>query len=77
MIQAVDPRQLEVLRAYAAGQLGTRGAIEAFGAHDYADRIIALAQNDLAFPQPAATPRHEANVARARAILQPWLRHAG
>jgi len=75
MSQAINPDQLDVLRAYAAGQLGTRRAIEALGAHDYADLVIGLAQNDLDFPKPAATPTHEAHLARARAILQPRLRH--
>lgn len=69
--------QLDTLRAYAAGKLGTREAIAAAGLHDYADLVIALAQNDLALPKPADTPRREANVARARALLQPRLRHGG
>jgi hypothetical protein len=76
MRQPISPEQLEVLRAYAAGQIGTRRAIDAIGAHDYADLVIALVQSDLDFPKPAATPTHEANLARARAILQPRLRHA-
>jgi hypothetical protein len=76
MSQAISPDQLEALRAYAAGHIGTRRAIEAIGAHDYADLVIALMQSDLDFPRPAATPTHEANLARARAILQPRLRHA-
>lgn len=67
--------QLDTLRAYAAGKLGTREAIAAAGLHDYADLVIALAQNDLPFPKPAATPRHEWHLTRARAILQPLLRH--
>lgn len=75
MSQAISPEQLAALRAYAAGQLGTRRAIEAIGAHDYADLVIALAQNDLNFPKPPATPAHEAHLARVRAILQPRLRH--
>ncbi len=66
----------EVLRQYANGLLGTHGTIEAIGAHDYADLIIAMAQAGLDFPKPSATPAHEAQVARARAILQPRLRHA-
>ncbi len=65
-----------VLRQYSDGLLGTHGTIEAIGAHDYADLIIAMAQADLDFPKPAATPAHEAQLARARAILQPRLRHA-
>jgi len=77
MSAAIRSEQLEILRAYAAGRLGTRRAIEALGAHDYADLVIALAQNDLDFPKPSATPAHAAHVARARAILQPRLRHGG
>lgn len=64
-----------VLRRYAAGLLGTRSTIEAIGAHDYADLVIAMAQADLDFPKPPTTPAHEAQVARARALLQPLLRH--
>ena len=64
-----------VLRQYASGQLGTRRTIEALGVHDYADLVIAMAQADLEFPKPAATPAHDARVARASAILQPRLRH--
>jgi hypothetical protein len=64
-----------LLGRYAAGELGTRRTIEAIGARDYADLVIAMAQADLPFPKPAATPSHEANVVRARAILQPRLRH--
>jgi hypothetical protein len=63
-----------VPQRYGAGQLGTRRTIEALGARDYADLVIALAQIDLAFPKPSMTPAHEARVARARAILQPRLR---
>ena len=66
-----------VLRQYAGGQLGTRRTIEVIGAHDYADLIIAMAEAGLDFPKPAATPAHEANVARASAILQPRLRRGG
>lgn len=67
--------QLSTLRDYAAGRLGTRQAIESLGVHDYADLVIALAQQDLNLPKPAATPKHDAHLARARAILQPLLRH--
>ena len=73
----LDPQRLETLRAYAAGRLGTRQTIERAGMHDYADLVIALAQNDLEMPKPAETPRREAHLARARAILQPRLRHGG
>jgi len=64
-----------VLRRYADGLLGTRSAIETIGARDYADLVIAMAQADLDFPKPPSTPAHEAQVARARALLQPLLRH--
>lgn len=70
-----DP--LATLRAYAGGQIGTRTAIEDLGFRDYADLVIAMAQNDLAFPKPSLTPAHDMHVARARAILQPRLRHGG
>ena len=71
-----QPELEAVLRRYADGLIGTRGAIEAIGAHDYADLLIAMAQSGLSMPRPPATPAHEARVARARAILQPRLRHA-
>jgi hypothetical protein len=74
-MDTVDASQLAILRAYAAGQLGTREAIERAGLHDYADLVIGLARNDLEFPRPAETAARAANVARARAILQPRLRH--
>jgi hypothetical protein len=77
MSKELDPEQLEALRAYSAGRLGTRETIERMGMHDYADLVIALAQNDLEMPKPAATPAHEAHLVRARAILQPRLRHGG
>jgi hypothetical protein len=66
-----------VLRRYAAGEIGTRATIEALGAHDYADLVIALAQADLPFPKPSGSARHDADVARASAILQPRLRQGG
>jgi hypothetical protein len=72
----MTPNEKEaLLRRYAAGQLGTRRTIEALGIHDYADLVIALAQANIDFPKPTASPLHDANVARARAILQPLLRH--
>jgi hypothetical protein len=77
MTITITQAQLETLRAYAAGRAGTRDTIEALGFRDYADLIIALAQTDLPFPKPDATPAHEANVARATAILQPRLRNGG
>jgi hypothetical protein len=69
--------QLATLRAYAAGQLGTRRAIEQLKLHDFADLVIALSQNDLDLPKPADTPLHAAQIAQASAILQPRLRHGG
>jgi hypothetical protein len=75
MSLVISPDQLTALRAYAAGQVGTRRTIEAIGAHDYADLVIALAQNELDLPKPKVTPDHEAHLARLRAILQPRLRH--
>ena len=70
-----NPDWLATLRAYAAGQRGTRQTIEALGLHDYADLVIALAQHELDFPKPAETPARAAQVARATAILQPLLHH--
>jgi hypothetical protein len=69
--------QLEALRDYARGLLGTREAIERTGVEDYAELIIALAQHDLDLPKPADTPERKANLERATAILQPLLRRAG
>jgi hypothetical protein len=70
-------QQLEVLRDYAAGLLGTRRALERGGFDDYADLVIALSRHDLDLPRPAETPERQANLERARAILQPRLRNAG
>ncbi|MCI0468327.1 MAG: hypothetical protein L0Y57_15225 [Beijerinckiaceae bacterium] len=69
-----SPEQLETLRQYAAGMLGTRQAIARAGLDDYAGLMIAMARNGLAFPKPADTPKRRANVELARAILQPRLR---
>jgi hypothetical protein len=44
---------------------------------DYADLVIALAQNDLDMPRPTESAARKANLARASAILQPLLRHGG
>jgi hypothetical protein len=74
MSKDLSPDQLETIRAYAAGRLGTRATIDRTGMHDYADLLIALAQNDLDLPKPTATQAHESRVARARSILQPRLR---
>lgn len=62
------------LRRYADGHVGTRDTIEALGARDYGDLIVAMAQAGLAFPKPTASAAHDARVARASAILQPRLR---
>jgi hypothetical protein len=70
----IGPEQLEVLRQYAGGALGTRQAIERAGLKDFADLLIALAQNDLDLPKPADTPRRRANFELASAVLQPRLR---
>jgi hypothetical protein len=75
MDSAMTDNHLAALREYAAGQLGTRRAIERLEMRDYADLVIALAQNDLDLPKPADTPAHQAHLIRARAILQPRLRH--
>lgn len=71
----VDSKQIEALRDYAGGLLGTRQTIELTGMHDYADLIIAMAQSDLDFPKPTDSPKHRAQVERAAAILQPLLHH--
>jgi hypothetical protein len=65
---------LAALRAYSAGQAGTRRTLERLGLHDYADLVIALAQHGLDFPKPAETPSHTAQFAASRAILGPLLR---
>lgn len=77
MDTAADQEQLAALCAYAEGRLGTRRAIERLGVRDYADLVIALAQHGLDLPKPPDTPRHRAQVARARAILQPLLHDGG
>jgi hypothetical protein len=69
--------QLEALRDYAAGRLGTRQTIERAGLEDFADLVIALAENDLDLPKPADTPKRRANLELARALLQPRLRSHG
>ncbi len=72
-----DPKQLETLTLYANGSLGTREAIARAGLEDFADLLIALAQNDLVLPKPADTPKRRANLESARALLQPRLRRHG
>jgi antitoxin HicB len=71
-----DAKQLRTLTDYANGLLGTREAIERAGLEDFADFLIALAQNDLSLPKPVDTPERRANVDMARAALQPRLRRA-
>lgn len=71
----LDPVQRsDTLRAYSAGRLGTREAIERAGFDDYADLVIALASADLDLPKPAESPRRAAAIAFAAEILQPRLR---
>ena len=72
-----DQNQLALLRAYAAGRLGTRETIERLGLRDFADLVIALAQWDLDLPKPADTPARQAHFARASEILQHLLKHGG
>ncbi len=69
-----DQERIVVLRRYAAGELGTREAIDRAGLDGFADLLIGLASHDLALPGPADTPERWANVERARAVLQPLLR---
>lgn len=70
-----DPFQpSDTLRAYSAGRLGTREAIERAGLDDYADLVIAIARADLDLPKPAKSARRAAAIARAAEILQPRLR---
>ena len=71
----ITENELATLRAYAAGELGTRRAIEQLKLQDFADLVIALSQHDLDLPKPADTPLRAAQIAQARAILQPRLRH--
>jgi len=74
MDPSLTPDQRSTLQDYAAGRLGTSRAIERLGLQDYADLVIALAQEDLAMPKPRQTAAHAAHLARAAAILQPRLR---
>lgn len=70
-----EQEKLAVLYEYAAGHIGTRTAMERLGVDDYADLVIALSANELSFPKPPETPALLAHRERARAILQPRLRH--
>lgn len=76
MTEDTAQQQLKALREYAAGLVGTREAMRRAGIDDYAELVIALAQQDLALPKPADTSQRRAHVERASAILQPLLRHA-
>ena len=69
-----SPEQVDVLRDYADGLLGTRETIEISGLGDFADLIIALAQHNLPLPKPADTPQRRASLEQARTLLQPRLR---
>lgn len=71
-----EEKQLEALRDYAAGRLGTREAMRRAGVDDYAELFIALVRHDLDLPKPADTPQRRAHLERASAILQPLLRDA-
>jgi len=56
------------LTTYANGLLGTRQAIDRAGLGDFADLLIALAQNGLSLPRPEDTPERRAHVDMARAV---------
>ena len=75
MERSSETKQVEALRAYAAGLAGTRETIRRAGLQDYADLVIALVQNGLDLPKPADTPERRAHIERASAILQPLLRN--
>ena len=75
MEQPDGSEKLDVFRAYAQGNAGTRETIERAGLQDYADLVIALVRNGLDFPKPADTPERRAQIAKASAILQPRLQH--
>jgi hypothetical protein len=51
--------------------------IERAGLGDFADLLIALAQNDVGLAKPADTPSRRANLELARAALQPRLQQNG
>lgn len=70
-----DQQRLTVLSDYATGKLGTRSTLDKLGLRDYADLLIELAQKDLPLPKPEETAALQAHRERARAILQPRLRH--
>ncbi len=74
--QQTEADRIKALREYAAGLVGTRESVARAGLHDYADLVIALAQNDLDLPKPSDTPQRRVHLERASAIPQPLLRHA-
>jgi hypothetical protein len=69
--------QRRALRDYAARLASTRETMRRADIGDYAELIIALAQNDFDFPKPADTPQRRTHLERATAILRPLLRHPG
>ncbi len=73
-VTLADKAQIEILRKYADGLLGTGEAIEFAGFNDYADLLIALAQNGMTLPKPADTRLHQLHLRYAREVLQPILR---
>lgn len=70
-----EQERLSVLYEYAAGHTGTRTTIDKLGLRDFADLMIELARHDLPLPKPEETPALKAHRERARAILQPRLKH--
>lgn len=72
-----EQERFSVLYDYASGRAGTRATLDRLELRDYADLIVALAGADLPLPKPEDTPVLAAHRERARAILQPRLRHAG
>lgn len=70
-----EQQRLTVLYDYASGHAGTRATLDKLGLRDFAELVVALSQADLPFPKPAETAALAAHRERARAILQPRLRH--
>ena len=62
MSRAIKSKSIDILRDYAAGMPGKRQTIERTGLQDYPDLMIAMVQNDFAFPKPADTPEHRARI---------------
>jgi hypothetical protein len=67
--------QLAILRAYSAGERGTRNTIEKLGFRDFADLLIALGTENLKLPGPSDTPARAMHLVRAEALLGPLLRN--